>query len=492
MMGNESAWMIRYITFNTNEAVDGKMHMNAEYWRELALKDLIPYWYRYVRDKEYGGFYPNLSRDWRPFPPWDKYPAMISRQVFGFSTAYLLSGEDSYLDAARDGVDYLLEHAWDKEYGGWYDMLSRTGEPKETTKSIPLQLYTNVGLTMYFFTTGDIRIMPYIDESIRIQQTCGHDKEYGGYYQSLNRDLSVLDDGKNKHAHYGYVGSLLLNLWLATRDPEILKWECHLTDLTLERMMDQEYGWINGYCNRYDRQWKLTPFTVNGAEIIPIGAQLTAALSFLRLYHQSGNTAYLEQGKALSDRINRYGWDSGRGVWIDLVEKAYPHRPAASCMVSNWIQIYGCFLQLQLYHLTKDRQYLERFIKSEAFWDKYLRDKEYGSVFSNVSPDGILDGDGRKAEPWRTSYHEMEHTLLNYLYLNVYINRQPASLHFRMDCSDTSKKRFVSLADDPSVQITGVKVNGQSWTGFDARERSIILPAGKDIKVKVIFGMDGA
>jgi len=407
---------------------------------------------------------------------------MISRQVFGFSAAYLLSGEEKYLKAAREGVDYLLEHGWDKEYGGWFNSFTQTGEPSEASKGISVQLYTNAGLTLYYFTTGDRQALSYVKKSIEIQQTYGHDNEFGGYYQALNRDLSVKDDGKNKHAHYGYVSSLLLNLWLATRDPEILQWEKHLTDLSLERMIDPEDGWVNGYVSFLDRQWKLISGIVEGIEVVHIGAQLTAALSFLRIYHQTGNTTYLEQGKRLGDKLNRYGWDPKRGAWFDLVKREKPYPPVASPKILWWDQIYGSFLQLQLYQVTQDKDCLERFKKSETFWERYFRDREYGGIFPTLSLEGKVIGKGEKASPWHTSYHEMEHALMNYLYLNVYVNSQPAVLHFNLD---DPGKHFVSLVDDPSVQITGVKINDQVRTDFDAKERSVDLPAGKNLKVEL-------
>ncbi len=465
---------------------DEALFLDAKFWKRHALNDLIPHWYNNARDKENGGFYTNLSREWKPVGSWDKYPAMISRHIFGFSSAYLLSGEDKYIEAAHEGAEFLMKHAWDKEYGGWFDLLTCEGKPKEMTKSIPLQLYTNVGLTMYYFTAGNSSVLPYIFQSVNIQKKYGYDNSFDGYYQALERDLSVKDSGKNKHAHYGYVGSLLLNLWLATREPGILEWECRLTDLTLERMVDTENGWINGYMNELDRQWRFKPYISDGIEYIHIGAQLTAALSFLRLYHQTGNTTYLEQGKALGDRINRYGWDSGHGGWFDMVEKEYPYRPAPFYKVFNWIQNYGCFMQLQLYRLTNENEYLERYIKSETFWYKHLRDIKYGGVFTAVSPDGNPEGDGSKAAPWRTSYHEMEHALLNYLYLNTYVHKQPAILHFNMDNSVSSKKYYVSPIDDPSVLILWARINGRQ-AEFDAAERSISLPAGEKFKVEVAF-----
>jgi hypothetical protein len=120
--------------------------MDGEFWRDQVLTELMPYWYKHVRDEKHGAFYLNLSRDWQPKPPWDKMPAMISRQIFSFSTAYLLSGEEKYLEVARKATDYLL------------------------------QIYNNVGLTQYYFVTGDERALSHVLQSVEIHKTYAHDK----------------------------------------------------------------------------------------------------------------------------------------------------------------------------------------------------------------------------------------------------------------------------------------------------------------------------
>ena len=457
--------------------------LNGELWKAQVLDELIPLWYDHVQDEEHGAFYMNLSRDWQPQPSWDKVPAMISRQVFSFSAAYLLSGEEKYLEVAREGAEYLLEHAWDQEYGGWFNSLTQSGTPKDTTKTVPLQLYTNVGLALYYFTSGDERVRSHIEKSLAIRQQHAYDPEYDGYFYALNRDLSVADDNKIKHAHYGYVGSLI-HWYLATRDADFLQWEQRLMDLTATRMMDPELGWVYGYHVKLDRQWQ--PVLTEGEEAVMVGAQLTAALAFLRLYHQSGEVKYREYGESLGNQAIRKGWDAEGGGWFNYVQRKAPHLPVPKLQMQNWwVQIYGAFLQLQLYHITQDEQYLEQFQKMEEFFVRHFIDREHGGVFASVTPEGELLGDGRKAAVWHTSYHEIEHGLLNYLYLNLYVNRRPVVLHFRLNGGEGSIKHFVSLVDDPAVEISGVKIDGETWTEFDAQERSVRLPAGDGLRVEV-------
>ena len=448
------------------------------------LEDLIPLWYDHVRDQdqEHGPFYLNLSRDWQPQPPWDQIPAMISRQVFAFSAAYLLSGDSRYLDTAQGAVRYLLDHGWDKEYGGWYNSLTQSGAPQDSSKGVGLQLYTNVGLALYYFATGDEEVRSRIDASLAIRQSRGRDEEFGGFYYALTRDLSVKDDVKVKHAHYGYVGSLI-HYYLATRDAGFLQFERELMDLTAERMMDPDLGWVYGYEVPFDRQWR--PIASRDKGYVPIGAQLTTALAFLRLHQQSGDARYLELGEGLGRVAIDRGWDSESGAWLDRVGRHAPFAPVPEAKVAWWIQIYGSFLQLHLYHATHDPACLERFRKMEAFFARHMIDSEFGGVFETVSPNGEIAGRDSKATAWHTSYHDTEHGLLNYLYLNLYVNEKPAVLHFRFDGGTSPRKRFVSLVDDPSVTVSAVKVNGQAWADFDAAERSVTLPAGEKLEVQV-------
>ena len=455
--------------------------MDGEYWRDQVLTDLMPYWYEHVRDEEHGAFYLNLSRDWQPMPPWDKMPAMISRQIFSFSTAYLLSGEEKYLNVAREAVDYLLKYGWDQEYGGWFERISQTGKSKETEKRAASQIYCNVGLTQYYFVTGDERALSHVLKSVEIHKTYAHDKELDGYYMRLNRDLSVSDSSKAKHSHYGQ-GSLMPYLIQVTRDSAVINFSKHLADISIERMYDSVNDWILGYPNGFDREWNYVPYLVDGKESIYLGACSTAALFFLHLYYLTGEESYLEHGKALGDKLCRYGWDEEQGRWINSVEKAPPHRLTGSQQTYWWVQIYGAMLQLQLYHVTQDEQYLENFKKTELFYENYFRDREYGGIYLGVDADGSFMRKGEKAGSWHTSFHEIEHGFLNYLNLNLFVNKKPVVLHFKLD---GPKKHFISPVADPKVRISGVRINGKPWTDFDARERSITLPAGKNIDVEV-------
>ena len=458
--------------------------MDGEFWRRQGLTQIIPFWQKHALDTVNGAFYLNLSQEGNPLPPFDKHPAMTGRQIYGFACAYLLSGDEEYLESARKGVEYLLEYAWDKEYGGWYDLLDIDGNPKVTTKTGPNQLYTDVGLAEYYFVTKDENVLKRIKESINIRKKYARDSINGGYFQTLARDLTVSDSSKSKHSHYGYTSSLLINMMLFTHDTEIYRFAEELLQISVDRMTDPEYGWFNGFPAPNDIKWNPSPRQINGNDVISAGAQMTACLALLRFYEITGKKDFGERGVSLGKELMQSAYDPERGIWFDNIERQPPFAPADTSNVYWWLQSYGIFMQLHLYHLTGEVHYLESLNKMGSFWSDHFIDREFGGAFQSVTPAGVVLNT-LKASPWKASYHEMETALLNYLYLNLYVNNKPAALYFHINKAEANSKHFVSLAEDPSVKISSVTINGKPWKSFDPDERSVTLPEGKDLKMKV-------
>ena len=93
------------------------------------------------------------------------------------------------------------------------------------------------------FATGDEDVLSRIKESIRIQKVYAFDSRNGGYFQILNRDLSVADSSKSKHSHYGYTSSLLINLMMITREKEIRDFAEELMQISFNSS-DRLSGWL--------------------------------------------------------------------------------------------------------------------------------------------------------------------------------------------------------------------------------------------------------
>ena len=95
----------------------------------------------------------------------------ISRLVYGFATAYLLTGDDRYLEGAEKGTEYLREHMRfhdaDEKIVYWYHGIDVHGDREEKIfasefgddfMAIPAyeQIYALVGPVQTYRITGDL------------------------------------------------------------------------------------------------------------------------------------------------------------------------------------------------------------------------------------------------------------------------------------------------------------------------------------------------
>lgn len=169
----------------------------------------------------------------------------ISRLVYGFATAYLMTGEDRYLEAAEKGTKYLREHMRFLDEGDeicyWYHAVDVkpdgskqkifSSEYGDDYDAIPAyeQIYALAGPTQTYRVTGDPRIMNDIELTINLFNRYFLDKtEKGGFFShidpiTLRPDCESLGHNrlkKNWNSIGDHAPAYLINLWLATGKDE--------------------------------------------------------------------------------------------------------------------------------------------------------------------------------------------------------------------------------------------------------------------------------
>jgi len=455
--------------------------LNGTFWKNQALQDILPYWTQHAIDHEDGAFITHLDRSWNQVNGTEKYPSMISRHIFSYSVAYLFTGEEKYIKIASDAVDFLLEHAWDNKYGGWFDVLDKKGNPLETTKSSFIQFYANTGLAMYYFVTHDAKALQYIKKSIEIIESKRWDKTFGGYFNVLNQDLSVKSDDKTFTCGVVPVSGYLLYLYLATREEKYLHQAERAMNVSLAKMQDPESKWI---IELFDREWNYKTRTGSLEREVNIGHNIETVWMFYRLYLLNGKKEYLDSTKAITEKIFHWGFDKEKGAWYDAVGRLDPSIHGDT--VYWWIQAYGNMFDLILYRMTNDKKYIEYFKKGAAFWNDYIIDKEFGATFQGVYPDGKIKDD-KKGGRSKTSYHSMENSLLTFLYLDLWVNKKPVELYFYISSPKKNEKLYPSPIEDKTVKPEKVTINGKDWSDLNQEEGYINLPASQKLKVKVIL-----
>ncbi len=81
----------------------------------------------------------------------------LARGVYGYSVAFMLTGDSRYLAYAKAGIDWINAHARDRVHGGWFGQLTATGDPVDPLARKEVFDLASLGLAfgMYFNVTRD-------------------------------------------------------------------------------------------------------------------------------------------------------------------------------------------------------------------------------------------------------------------------------------------------------------------------------------------------
>ncbi len=450
--------------------------LEGDFWKYQAIDNIIIPWTREGMNAADSLFPAFMDRQWQPSREDHIFPGMLARHVFSYSTAYLLSGEDRYLNLADHLVRFLIQHGWDAEAGLWFNELDGSGKPVDKDKDLFMQLYAVTGLAMHYVVTRDAGTLDYVQRSIDLLNQHAWDNQNGGYYNVLNRDLSVADSTKKATPQLAPLSGYLAYLYPATRNENYLSNMERGVNVILERMMDSQNDWL---LESFSESWRINK---EPSSRVDVGHNIEIVWMLLRLHLLTGKQEYKTKALDLYPRLFEVAFNLETGAWYHKFNRSNPEEKPAT--TPWWIQVYGNMLEMYLYRITGDQKHLDRFQKGAAFWNEHFIDREYGGAFLSAGIDGSLHN-GNKAVRSKTSYHSMEHGLLNYLYLKLWVQEQPATLYFKIRQSEEEETFYSSMVEDPAVQINKVMIDGKPWKAYDAERGAITLPALKSGTVQV-------
>ncbi len=466
-----------FVTFKPAAAQGNSLdiYQDPAFWKRQALSQIIPFWENTV-DRTNGGFFTDIGRDGTIGPESRKYPRMISRAVFGFSVAYLLSGEDKYLEYASYGLKYLTNYGWDRKNGGWYEYVNSDSSPGESGKNLFDETYGNLGPSVYYLATHDKTALRYVEDVHRLMQAKAWDNEDGGYYAEVNNDWSVSGTEKSFNAEIDTCSAYLIYYYLATRDPSLLEDLERISDTSIKHMIGADTGFVT---ERWSKKWNSID------RELWVGHNLKTAWVLMRTYWLTGDDKYRDAALKIASAMIKNDWDTVNYGWFFQFRE---NNPGERKTVKDWwTQEEGNVLMLNLYRLTGDGGYLDYFKKCSYFWSTYIVDNKYGECYPTVQNNGAVI-DGYKGNLYKSAYHTMEHALFNYLYTSLYVGKTDAELFFRLDSASDGEIHYVKLVEDPEVLIKSVEINGKPWKNYDAAGGYIKLPKGNNMKTKVVFG----
>lgn len=444
----------------------------------------------------------------------------ISRTVYGFASAYLLTGEDRFLEAADKGTQYLREKACkrDKESEGvvyWLHALEVTPDGlKEHLGSlfgddygaIPLyeQIYALAGPTQTYRITGDPGILSDIEKTINLFNKYFLDtSELGGYYNHITADTWDPKDPRLEHnqarKNWNSVGdhapAYLINLWLATGEEEYADFLA-LTFDTIEEHFPPKDG-SPFVQEKFFDDWSPDKTWRWQQDRAVVGHDLKIAWNLMRMNSLRPKDKYVALATKLADTMPKIGMDKQRGGWYDVMARQLSgdeqqHRLAFHDRKAWWQQEQGILAYLILHGCMKKPEYLKLARESSAFYNAWFLDSDSGGVYFNVLANGIpylLGNERNKGSHSMGAYHSCELAYLSAIYTNLLITKEPMDFYFKPK-PDGFKDRILRVQPDilppGSIRLEGVWIDDQPYEEYDADALTVTLPdTTEEIKVKV-------
>jgi len=432
----------------------------------------------------------------------------ISRLVYGFSTAFMLTGKDIFLEAAEKGTQYLRDHMRfydvDENIIYWYHGIKIQGDKEDKIfasefgddyDAIPAyeQIYALAGPTQCFRINGDPKILKDINMTIALFDRFFLDKEKGGYFSHL--DPITLDArseslGRNKgRKNWNSVGdhapAFLINLCLATGEKKYLDFLKYTADCITDHFPDYlESPFVQ---EKFFEDWTKDQEWGWQQNRAVVGHNLKIAWNLMRINNIIPAKKYVELAEKIAHIIPEAGMDKQRFGWYDVVDRVKKpgdeiHRFAWHDRKAWWQQEQGILAYQILFGVLKNPEYLKYSREGTSFYNTYFLDHDDGAVYFNVLNNGIpfLTGNERlKGSHSMSGYHSTELCYLAQVYTNLLTTKQPLILYFKPNQEgfpDGVLRVQPDYLPKGSVKIQEVMVDNSPWTKFDADGLTVELP----------------
>jgi len=403
--------------------------VRGEIWQHLV-EELIPFWHQRSVDRQFGGYLTEFDAEGQPIlERTEKCLVMQARMVWSFARFSRFMAQynlpnDGLLEAACQGVDFLLAHLWDEQYGGWFWQSTRDGMVNQDNKVTYGQSFAIYGLSEYTLATGDARGLNYASLTFDLLQRYGVDVVHGGYYERFARDWTPQSGDHfthnrkslNTHMHLMEAFTTLAQVSQQAVHARRLQ---EMIELIVTRMIESDSGAGHDWfaldftpqlSDEVTLHWRIDGKTQEIAQPLnpPVflnsyGHDVELAWLLVRAGEVLGQPrdTYLDAARGLANNTLEHGLDRKYG---GLYRDGQHHGPALFKQKEWWQQAEALIGLLDLYEITDNVEYLEGFRLVWDFVNRYMINHVVGEWRCLLAEDGQpIQAD--LGHYWKGAYH---------------------------------------------------------------------------------------
>ncbi len=384
-------------------------------WARRMKSDLqtkvFPYWYDTAVDRTNGGFIladSNLGRGTAT----DKLLVTQARMVWGFSHAQIKGLGDpqrDYLEAARQGYEFIRNHFYDTANGGYFMTTDLAGNPLDRRKTLYAQSFVIYAFLEYHKASADPRPRSEALELFRVLQKRGHDGRHGGWFEHFEEDWTVITEPtggnyvievpglKSANAHLHWMEALT-SLYRDFNDAKVRQ------ALAESIEINQKYFYPKDPTkSAFHRHFDWRPVSAVASLGLSYGHNVEFAWLMVEAQKALGRPPSWDHFYAHLDHALRNGFDHEQG---GVYERGFGDQPASRTNKIWWVQaeMIAALTDAIRNHVRPD--YGRALEQLNLFVWTHMVDPRDGIWYDTVAADGTIVS-GNKANNWKANYHDV-------------------------------------------------------------------------------------
>ena len=393
--------------------------------------ELLNKWYPQSVDSLYGGFLTTFTYNFLPTGPQDKMIVTQARHVWSNAIASgLYPGVAHYKKCAAQGFSFLKNKMWDKTNGGFYSLVDRKGNVKDSTgKTAYGNAFGIYASAAWYRASGDKNALQLAKDCFKWLEKNAHDPILKGYYQNLLPDgtpvkrtaadpstSTVGYKDQNSSIHLLEAFTELYSVW----PDELVRRRLEEMLLLIRDVITTEKGSLTLFLQP---DWTPVSFRDSSEAVIlqhrnldhiSFGHDVETAYLMLEASHVLGlkdDKATMQVAKRMVDHALQNGWDKAKGGFYDAGYYFKNKKDITIIKGSKnwWAQAEGLnTLLLMADHFPNDTmQYFEKFKMMWKYIQTYLIDHEWGDWYEEGLDKSQEKKTALKGHIWKATYHQL-------------------------------------------------------------------------------------
>lgn len=387
--------------------IDKKELKNLEKRINWVLFDnILPFWLKYSRDEEKGGFWGRVSNENVPLRDAPKGLILYSRILWTFSVLYQRFGEPAYLEMAERAWQYLDRYFWDEKYGGMFWLVDANGTVMDDKKKMYGQAFTIYALSAFYRIYNQPAILQKAIDLFELMLKHNYDKQFGGFLETSGRDWTLVLDMRlsdqdlnsaksmNTHLHIMEAFTGFYQIW-----PEsVLRKQLRsVMEILIQKIFNPQTGHLNLF---FKENWQSESKAVSFGHDIETSWLLQE--TFMMLHdselEQPGREVALKLAKStlmegLTPNYAIYKERTDEGMLVPILEW--------------WQQAEATVGFAYAYLLSGRPEFWKAMVNTWQFLEEYLLNREYGEWYYGVDSKGRPNLNTYKVSEWKGPYHNV-------------------------------------------------------------------------------------